>query len=67
VSTSNGAIGVDPVLCNGKLLIVPDNNWQVFADAVVKAASINADIPGSYFSHFYWGHSIKKAAAFVEL
>jgi polysaccharide biosynthesis protein PslH len=65
VSTVNGAIGVDAALCNGKLLIVEDNNWQGFADGIIAASKINADISSEYYQHFYWGNSTKTAAEFI--
>lgn len=66
VSTVNGAIGVDPDLCNGKLLIVEDNNWERFGNAVIEASEIKADISPAYYQHFYWGYSTKKAAEFIN-
>jgi len=66
VSTVNGAIGVDTTLCNGKLLIVEDNNWESFVDRIVEAAEIKADISPEYYQHFYWGFSTKKAADFIN-
>lgn len=65
VSTYNGAIGVDPALCNGKLVIT-DDQLTGFAKAVVEAASYQANIPETYFLHFYWGHITQQAALFLE-
>ena len=66
VSTVTGAIGVDVLLTNGKLLIVDDEHWQAFADAIEKAAGIKENVSDEYFQHFYWGNSIKKAIAFIR-
>lgn len=66
VSTVNGAIGIDPAICNGKLLLCADGDWDAFAGLVVKAAGIHADMPAAYFEHFYWGYSTQKAAAFIS-
>jgi len=66
VSTVNGAIGVDPGICNGKLLLVPDNDWMSFSRKVMEAISISAEIKSAYYEHFYWGYSTGKAAAFIE-
>lgn len=66
VSTANGATGVDPALCNGKLLIVEDNNWQAFADTIMRACKIHSDISPQYYQHFYWGYNAKKAAEFIQ-
>ena len=66
VSSYNGAIGVEPSICNGKLLIT-DDQLTGFAQAVVKAAQYEANIPEEYFRHFYWGHIAQKAALFIEM
>jgi glycosyltransferase involved in cell wall biosynthesis len=62
VSTVNGAIGVDPALCAGKLTIVPDKDLQAFVDAIQTAAGYQADIPAAYFDHFYWKNITARAA-----
>jgi polysaccharide biosynthesis protein PslH len=66
VSTRIGATGVDPAICNGKLLIAKDGDWPGFARLIIEAAGIRADIPKAYFDHFYWGNSTQKAAEFIE-
>jgi glycosyltransferase involved in cell wall biosynthesis len=66
VSTVNGAIGVNPALCSGKLLIAEDNNWEHFGNQIIEASKINADISPEYYQHFYWGYSTKKAAEFIN-
>jgi glycosyltransferase involved in cell wall biosynthesis len=66
VSTVNGAIGVDADLCNGKLLIAEDNNWESFANGIIAVSKINADISSEYYQHFYWGNNTKKAAEFIN-
>ncbi len=55
VSTGNGAIGVDPELCNGKLIICSDNNWNSFADAVFRAIDIKQGHTGCLLSTFLLG------------
>lgn len=65
VSTVNGAIGVDPAICNGKLTLTNDQ-LHGFAEAVVRAAAYTADTPAGYFQHFYWGDIAHTAARFLE-
>lgn len=65
VSSQNGAIGVDPGICNGKLLIT-DDTLTGFTKAVVDAAHYKADLPDAYFQHFYWAHIARKAAQFIQ-
>jgi polysaccharide biosynthesis protein PslH len=66
VSTSHGAEGIDPNLCNGKLLICKDNDWLSFAELIPLATKIEAEIPAAYFEHFYWGYTTKRAAEFIQ-
>jgi polysaccharide biosynthesis protein PslH len=66
VSTDSGAVGINPELCNGKLLVTADNDWPAFANAIELAVSVKADIPDRYFQHFYWGHAIRKALAAIR-
>lgn len=66
VSTINGAIGIDPVWCNGKLLLCDDNDWNLFSELVVRASTIKLDILTAYFEHFYWGYIIKTIASFIN-
>lgn len=65
VSSLNGAIGVDPAICNGKL-VVTDDQLTGFALAAVKAAQLEAVLPATFFQHFYWGNIANKAALFIE-
>jgi glycosyltransferase involved in cell wall biosynthesis len=65
VSTENGAIGVNPALCNGKLLVSGNDDWDQFASNIVTATKIKADIPPEYFRHFYWGYSMEKLMEFL--
>ena len=60
VSTENGAIGVDPEVCNGKLLVAPDGDWDSFCKNILAASAMQADIPQAFFRHFDWSTSIEK-------
>lgn len=66
VSSANGAIGIAPSLCNGKLIVVKDNDWVAFAEAIISVSEIETDTPNEYYQHFYWGYNTKKAAEFIE-
>ncbi len=65
VSVRNGAIGIDPAWCNGKLLICADDDWEAFVDLILQARAVTADTPPLYFEHFYWGTTTHKAAEFI--
>jgi glycosyl transferase family 1/glycosyl transferase family 4 len=66
VSVRNGAIGIDPAWCNGKLLISEDHDWEQFVKLIRKAGAVKTAIPSLYFEHFYWGYTTREAAAFIE-
>jgi glycosyltransferase involved in cell wall biosynthesis len=66
VSTRLGAIGVNESLCGGKLLLSDDLDWLDFTKKIIIASTITSDVPPSYFEHFFWGLSTKKAADFIQ-
>ena len=65
VSSHNGALGVDPAICNGKLVITPDD-FTGFAEAVVRSATYQATIPEAYFDYFSWENIARKAVKFMS-
>ena len=66
VSTRNGAIGVDEKICNGKLFLCDNNDWQAFATRMREAPLVSKTIPPEFFQHFYWESIAKKAAGFIK-
>jgi glycosyltransferase involved in cell wall biosynthesis len=66
VSTLSGAMGVPAELCNGKLLLCDDEDWAGFCALIQQAAGIRASTPNSYFNHFFWGYTAKRAADFID-
>lgn len=49
ISTYTGALGIDISLCGDNLVVVNDNNWQEFAQAI----TINIDKPKAINEAFY--------------
>ncbi len=67
VSTVTGAAGVHKDVCGEKLIITEDNNWQQFADAVIKAAATQQkEIPQAFYNEFSWKGIIEKALQFIS-
>ena len=66
VSSLNGAIGVEPEICNGKLLICENNAWDDFANKMQQACLYEANTPVQFFEHFYWGNITEKAADIID-
>ena len=65
VCCTSGAYGIPTHVAGSKLTVVNDFDWVAFADAVLKA-DVNADIPSSFFIHFYWGNIAAKAAKIIS-
>ncbi len=66
VSTQNGAVGVDPVLCDDKLIVCPDTDWNLFADAVISSVDIDKVMPAVFYDYFYWANITRRAAEFIR-
>lgn len=66
VSTVNGAIGVDRGICNGKLLLSANEDWEQFAGFMESALKMKQEIPASFFQHFYWQNIASKAAGIID-
>ena len=66
VSTFNGAIGVEENICNGKLYLSENQDWQAFADNMEISLSNSNSVSPVYFDHFYWGNIASKAAKAIE-
>jgi len=66
VSTENGAIGVDANICNGKLMLCGNNDWQSFSDKMMEAIPNNQSIDTAFFNYFYWDNIAKKAAGIID-
>ena len=66
VSTYNAAIGVNEDICNGKLLLTENDDWQLFADKMEIAVGFTQSISSEFFDHFYWGNIACKAAGVVN-
>lgn len=60
VSFANGAIGIDPGWCNGKLFIVENNNWGMFLNAIHKAVTVESSVGEAFFDHFSSSRQLEK-------
>jgi glycosyltransferase involved in cell wall biosynthesis len=67
VSTETGAAGVTREACGEKLIVVKDNDWKQFVEAVLKAAANkNTVIPEAFYKQFSWKGIIEKALKFIQ-
>ena len=65
VATETGAAGVDKKLCANKLVIIQDNDWAGFANAVIANKNNPGTTMAGYYEFYYWGNIIKKIAAAI--
>ncbi len=63
VATESGAAGIVREVCGKKLIVVPDNDWQGFATAVLKNAATKLPTPDAYYKTYYWGEIAKSVEA----
>jgi glycosyltransferase involved in cell wall biosynthesis len=65
VSTQCGAIGVNPEICNGKLLISGDSDWFDFTVKMKEAEQIKNSISKEFFHFFYWDNIAVRASTII--
>jgi polysaccharide biosynthesis protein PslH len=64
VTTKSGSIGISDTITGNKMVVVGNNNWQQFTQAIIDMP-LQHQIPESYFQHFYWDNIAKKAINFI--
>ena len=63
VSSVNGAEGIDPAICGGKLVLAGNTDWPAYVKAVLQLQHNNTPMPASFYKQFYWGTITADAAA----
>ncbi len=66
VSTQTGAVGMDKTICGEKLIIVPDNNWKGFADAIIANKDFVIETPQEYYNTYYWQKIIRRICYLIN-
>ncbi len=61
ISTTSGAIGCDTSTCKDKLIIVKDEDWQAFANAVIIKIQQPVGTPIAFYEKYFWGNIIQRA------
>ena len=67
VSSLKGALGVDPELCNGKLIVTNDEDWAAMVRAVLSLIGNETQIPEDFYRNFYWGNIANRAATYIQI
>jgi glycosyltransferase involved in cell wall biosynthesis len=65
VSTVSGATGIPTDIAQNKMQIVNDNDWEAFANAVIKS-DLTAQISPGFYEHFYWGNIARQAVKTLQ-
>jgi glycosyltransferase involved in cell wall biosynthesis len=58
ISTVTGATGIQKEVCGNKLKIVPDNDWESFAEEILKESPIYRHTPSVYYGYYSWNNII---------
>jgi len=59
ISTQNGALGIDANVCGDNLIVVDDNNWDAFANAVVQHINEPKLLPAEFYETYSWRNIVK--------
>jgi glycosyltransferase involved in cell wall biosynthesis len=60
ISTETGATGIDKSACGNKLIVVADNDWKEFANAIIDNAAVTTRTPQEYYELYNWENMIKR-------
>lgn len=60
LSFTQGAIGIDPAWCNGKLIVVENYDWQSFLNFIEPATEIRSSVGKAFFDHFSTASQLEK-------
>lgn len=66
ISSQAGAAGLIPTACGSNLQIVPDYDWDAFANAVIIAANMHPSIPDSFYDTYNWDKIAAKVLAIMQ-
>ncbi len=60
ISTASGASGIKLDICGDKLIIIPDNQWSIFARSIKNVINIETKTPDTFYHEYYWEHIISR-------
>ena len=59
IATETGAVGLDENICGNKLIVIKDNDWTSFTEAIIQHAPESSATPATFYAKYYWGNIIK--------
>ena len=60
ITTETGAMGIHRNICGEKLIVVPDDNWDAFTNAIIENVHKKEPTPPAFYNYYYWGNIVKK-------
>jgi glycosyltransferase involved in cell wall biosynthesis len=66
ISTQNGALGIDANVCGNNLIVVDDNNWDAFANAVVQHINQPKQLPTTFYETYSWGNIVNNLVSKLQ-
>lgn len=60
ILTQSGATGIIKNICGEKLIIIPDNDWTAFSNAIISNADKKPETPEVYYDYLLLGERNKK-------
>lgn len=66
VSSKTGAMGINYEVCGDKLIVIPENNWKVFAEEVLNEFSNQKLTPDTFFEYYNWDNIADNVIKILE-
>ncbi|HMU46082.1 MAG TPA: glycosyltransferase family 4 protein [Chitinophagaceae bacterium] len=60
ISTETGAEGIEKSVCGNKLTIVPDNDWEKFAEIGIDALKSSDPTPSQFYEYYSWENILRR-------
>jgi len=66
ISCKTGSAGINLSVCGEKIKIVPDNDENAFASAILETAARRVSTPAGYYEYYYWGNIVRRLGSVFE-
>jgi polysaccharide biosynthesis protein PslH len=67
IATKSGAAGIRDDLSKNKLVVVSNNEWSCYVDAIIKYAFISDITPPQFYQYYFYGNIVKNILSEVKL
>jgi polysaccharide biosynthesis protein PslH len=66
VSTKLGAMGIKKEVCENKLRVVSEGEWELFSELVIQSANEGFHTPHEFFDYYYWESIIERVVTALK-